>query len=195
MIELLVVIAIIGVLSAIVLASLSSSRQKSRDAKRISDLGQIRLSLEFYFDRSGAYPSTTPQICGTVAASPALDCGAVAGVVSGAAGSDAAIYGLADKKQAFLPKEPLPPRGANGAVAYYYYGLDSLGANCGGAVAGVFPKCLSYALGANLERKDNYLLAGDIDRNVGTVFAGRNLSCGSDSAVPTSPEQCYDMKP
>ncbi|NBV76692.1 type II secretion system protein [bacterium] len=41
LIELLVVIAIIGLLSTVVLASLSSARAKSRDARRLSDLKQI----------------------------------------------------------------------------------------------------------------------------------------------------------
>jgi len=57
LIELLVVIAIIGVLSSVVLASLNSARQKGRDAKRISDLKQIQLALELYYDANGQYPS------------------------------------------------------------------------------------------------------------------------------------------
>ena len=59
LIELLVVIAIIGILSAVVLASLNSARQKSRDAKRVADLKQVQLALELYFDdNSSAYPAT-----------------------------------------------------------------------------------------------------------------------------------------
>ncbi len=38
--------------------SLSSARQKSRDAKRISDIGQIQLALELYFDAHQGYPLT-----------------------------------------------------------------------------------------------------------------------------------------
>lgn len=56
LIELLVVIAIIGVISTIVLASLNTARMKSRDAKRISDLHQIRLALEMYYHDNGNYP-------------------------------------------------------------------------------------------------------------------------------------------
>lgn len=59
LIELLVVIAIIGILSSVVLASLSTARAKSRDARRISDLGQIQLALELYFDSSSTYPVAT----------------------------------------------------------------------------------------------------------------------------------------
>ncbi|MCH8050209.1 type II secretion system protein [Patescibacteria group bacterium] len=56
LIELLVVIAIIGILSSVVLASLNTARQKARDARRISDLGQVQLALELYFDSCTQYP-------------------------------------------------------------------------------------------------------------------------------------------
>jgi general secretion pathway protein G len=57
LIELLVVIAIIGILSSVVLASLNDARQKSRDAKRISDVKQLQLALELYYDAQGNYPT------------------------------------------------------------------------------------------------------------------------------------------
>lgn len=56
LIELLVVIAIIALLSSVVLASLSSARVKSRDARRIADLKQIQLALEMFYDDKGEYP-------------------------------------------------------------------------------------------------------------------------------------------
>lgn len=60
LIELLVVIAIIGVLASIVLASLNNARRKSRDARRITDVKQIQLALELYFDAQGnAYPTSS----------------------------------------------------------------------------------------------------------------------------------------
>jgi len=65
LIELLVVIAIIGILSSVVLASLNSARQKSRDAKRVSDIKQVQLALELYFDTNKAYPTTlAPLVTG-----------------------------------------------------------------------------------------------------------------------------------
>lgn len=57
LIELLVVIAIIGVLSTIVLVSLNTARQKARDVRRVSDMRQVALALEMYYDSNTAYPS------------------------------------------------------------------------------------------------------------------------------------------
>ncbi|PIT91375.1 hypothetical protein COU17_01105 [Candidatus Kaiserbacteria bacterium CG10_big_fil_rev_8_21_14_0_10_49_17] len=57
LIELLVVIAIIGLLSSVVLASLNSARAKARDARRVSDLKQLQLALELYYDSNGSYPN------------------------------------------------------------------------------------------------------------------------------------------
>lgn len=56
LIELLVVIAIIGILSSIVLASLNTARQKSRDARRVSDMKQLQLAMQLYYDASSSYP-------------------------------------------------------------------------------------------------------------------------------------------
>ena len=67
LIELLVVIAIIGILSSVVLASLNSARQKGRDARRISDVKQIQLALELYYDTNAGYPT---GIYGTTLTSP-----------------------------------------------------------------------------------------------------------------------------
>jgi prepilin-type N-terminal cleavage/methylation domain-containing protein len=57
LIELLVVIAIIAILTGIIITGLVGSRAKARDAKRASDLSQIALAIEQYFDRCDQYPS------------------------------------------------------------------------------------------------------------------------------------------
>lgn len=56
LIELLVVIAIIGILATIVLVSLNSARSKARDVRRVSDMRQVALALEMYYDSNGYYP-------------------------------------------------------------------------------------------------------------------------------------------
>lgn len=60
LIELLVVIAIIGLLSSVVLASLSTARAKARDALRKLDLLQLSRAAELYYDSvsGSAYPAT-----------------------------------------------------------------------------------------------------------------------------------------
>lgn len=58
LIELLVTISIIGLLSSIVLASLSTARNKAYDAKRLSDMVNIRTALEIYRSSNNAYPVT-----------------------------------------------------------------------------------------------------------------------------------------
>ena len=58
LVELLVVIAIIGILSSVVFASLQSARAKARDARRVSDVDQIKLALELYYDANGQYPAS-----------------------------------------------------------------------------------------------------------------------------------------
>jgi prepilin-type N-terminal cleavage/methylation domain-containing protein len=62
LIELLVVIAIIGILSSIVLASLNTARQKSRDARRVADIKQIQLAMQLYYDASSTYPASLTNL-------------------------------------------------------------------------------------------------------------------------------------
>ncbi len=54
LIELLVVIAIIGILSAVVLASLNSARNKGADAAIKSNINNARAQAELYYDGTGA---------------------------------------------------------------------------------------------------------------------------------------------
>lgn len=59
LIELLVVIAIMGILASIVMVSLSSARAKGRDAKRVSDIKNIELSLKLYYADNLRYPTAS----------------------------------------------------------------------------------------------------------------------------------------
>lgn len=53
LIELLVVIAIIGILSAVVLASLNTARTKGADAAVKTNLGEVRAQAELFYDVNG----------------------------------------------------------------------------------------------------------------------------------------------
>lgn len=65
LVELLVVIFIITILSAMIYRNIGSARIKSRDAKRISNVAQLQLSLEQYFDRNKYYPTALSQLTPT----------------------------------------------------------------------------------------------------------------------------------
>jgi len=70
LIELLVVISIIGVLSALLMANISGIRQRARDARRKSDLKEIKSALRLYHNDCDNYPpdkadTNVIQGCGT----------------------------------------------------------------------------------------------------------------------------------
>lgn len=59
LIELLVVIAIIGILASIMVVSLTGARSKANDAKRQSELNQLRTAMTLYYDdHNQDYPNT-----------------------------------------------------------------------------------------------------------------------------------------
>ena len=78
LIELLVVVAIIALMSAIALVSLQSSREQSRNTKRLSDMATMNSALELYFAENKGYPSEsgglpiglTPTYASTLAKEP-----------------------------------------------------------------------------------------------------------------------------
>ena len=75
LIELLVVIAIIGILSTVVLTSLTIARKKGRDARRLEDLKQMANAVAIA--HNGSYPSnfvgcTTAKAKASTCTSPDL---------------------------------------------------------------------------------------------------------------------------
>ncbi len=63
LIELLVVIAIIGILSAVVLASLSTARNKAKDASVQESMSGLRTAAELYYSSSGNSYGTAGTSC------------------------------------------------------------------------------------------------------------------------------------
>src|SRR3989344_4549272 len=63
LIELLVVISIIGILASVVLARLNDARRTAQDAKRISEMRQLKIALEVYYEVNNQYPPTPTAGC------------------------------------------------------------------------------------------------------------------------------------
>lgn len=139
LIELLVVIAIIGVLASIVLASLNSARRKSRDARRITDIKQIQLALELYYDSQSPTPQYPPAVA------PASGCDPATGKFNGLEALSSGGY---------IPQVPRDPN-ATGTDACYKYTSNSTGTRT------------TYHLGATLEEGTNPALNSDKDCNSG----------------------------
>ncbi len=70
LIELLIVLAIISVLATVVMVGGEQARSKARDAQRISDLSQIQVALEAYFEASPMSAHTYPATLAPLAADP-----------------------------------------------------------------------------------------------------------------------------
>jgi prepilin-type N-terminal cleavage/methylation domain-containing protein len=66
LIELLVVVSIIGLLASIVLTALSSARGRAADAFRISEIHQLQIALDLYYNTHGQYPAGVDDagVCG-----------------------------------------------------------------------------------------------------------------------------------
>lgn len=58
LVEILIVISIIAILSSVVFASVRKARIRARDARRLSDIGQIVIALNLYASDHDGYPST-----------------------------------------------------------------------------------------------------------------------------------------
>jgi len=129
LIELLVVIAIIGLLSTLAVVALNNARQKSRDAKRVSDVKQVSTALELYFADNNGYPTAAS---GIVLGGASYDCFDEDGFVDACDAGGTTYMGL-------VPSNPTP----NGAD-YTYTSADgstytltfSLEGTTGGLAAG-----------------------------------------------------------
>jgi prepilin-type N-terminal cleavage/methylation domain-containing protein len=63
-IELLIVVAIIGILAAIIVASLNNARARGRDVRRIRDIQEMHNAIELYIAQNGYAPTIGDPVCG-----------------------------------------------------------------------------------------------------------------------------------
>lgn len=151
LIELLIVIAIIGVISSIVIANVNQARAKSRDSVRKSDLRQIQLALELYFDAYGGYPSSAwPNVDYKITNSLALE----------------------PKMLTYLVKFPKDPNGADVCYNNAYLYVSNI-YNDGSSNNA---KATSYVLYATLE---NQSVSNLSNTGIDAWLAGGAGSCGS----------------
>jgi prepilin-type N-terminal cleavage/methylation domain-containing protein len=115
LLELLVAISIITMLSSVLLAAWTTAREKAQDARRLTELKQLKIAIELYHNDNGHYPRETDGANGRVGEG---------------AGIDAMISD-------YLTSVPHDPAGPGHDTYYYYYDGD---ATCGGSedVAVVF---------------------------------------------------------
>ena len=71
--ELLVAIAIITMLTSVVMASWSSAKEKAQDARRISELKQLKYALELYHTNYGHYPRESEGANGRIGEGSGID--------------------------------------------------------------------------------------------------------------------------
>ena len=170
LIELLVVIAIIGVLSSIVLASLNNARQKSRDVRRISDLKQIQLALELYFDANNKYPQ----------ASATCD-----------ASTD---YGLQALKGTQIPQVPHDP--SSNTTCYMYATLTSESTSPTKYHLGArLEDTKNNALLSDADFDGTATYINPFNGTSAGVAAGCNTATGVAAGLENSTERCYDVQP
>ncbi len=195
LIELMVVIAIIAVLTSIISVSIASSKQKSRDSKRVADVKLIQLALSQYYNDNGMYP---------------LNIYAASGAAPGG--------GLAPT---YLPVVPIDPQGGTGSCSaatanssgtgcyrYTPYTTSSSGI-CSNSSSNL---PIIYHIGAGFEDTSSSALSQDIDGNSSlsnvytsitfyrcttspspASFDGNAGGCTGTSAA--TPDGCYDLTP
>jgi len=119
LIELLVVIAIIGILSAVVLASLNTARSKGNDAAIQSNLSTIRTQAEIFYGTGNTY-GTAGSTC-NAAGSLFLDATIVKAIASADSANGAGVMVCGNSTTAYAISSPLS------SSATTYWCVDSTG--------------------------------------------------------------------
>jgi prepilin-type N-terminal cleavage/methylation domain-containing protein len=145
LIELLVVIAIIGVLTSVVLASLTSAKNKARDTATKSGLSTLRSQAELYNTVSGSYRGAVNAIGATQSQLVCQTAGTVFNTTDGIGGKIEQISNQIDPAewQATCALGDTPdswaismPLMQGGAWCVNYQGIAKIGVATGGGPGG-----------------------------------------------------------
>lgn len=136
LIELLVVIAIVSLLSSVVMSAVNTSRAKSRDAQRVSQIREIQKAIEAYTADHGQPPTCTLSKndnrywCGSCDTTQSITL------------FNQALQPLVDG--GYLKKIPSDPKGGN-CMNYEYYTLPDNPTPLGNAWACSGQSILNYS--------------------------------------------------
>jgi len=97
LIELLVVIAIIGILSSVVLASLSNARDKGKDAAVKSQLASMKAQAELFYSKNESYTGVCTATATNNGFGGLLQAASDSSAVSSGVATDLATPGAYDK--------------------------------------------------------------------------------------------------
>jgi prepilin-type N-terminal cleavage/methylation domain-containing protein len=173
LVELLVVVAIISLLTGIIITNLTSSKTKSRDSKRVSDMAQIQLALSLYFDRCNEYPDATLD---TPSGGYYLDVNKFNGCPQVGGVPVVTLKSYIDK----IPTTPSP--GSN--YPFYWYNTNKNGSPAS-------TKSTDYLLFTRLEKPNADVVKNGLDGNP-SWWGGQycsNLNC------PDGAYRCYCLSP
>lgn len=146
LVEILVVISIAALLSSILISSITSAREKSRDNQRIADLKEIQFALEVYRDVNGDYPSYTN---GTILGE------------GGAIDTDLAP---------FLVNAPVVDPSVGGSYHYFYDSSRSQ-ASCSSAVNLGFTHVVIFAQTMEVDKNKNWATVCGVNGGDGSPTA------------------------
>ncbi|MFA6464090.1 MAG: prepilin-type N-terminal cleavage/methylation domain-containing protein [Candidatus Paceibacterota bacterium] len=176
LIELMVVISIISLLSSIVLTSLNTARVRARDARRMSDITELRNALQLIAnDNGGIYPPSTYWGINCIGLN---DGDSNCWLGNGRNMGDTNITTLFSNYMKVIPRDPSRTPAPGVVGDYYSYANNSFYNNTGNYASGVWTP---IATGPILLWVPENLTALDDKQCLGlgqAVSCGNLLDCG-----------------